>query len=87
MKAIVWSKNQCPYCDQAKALLKQKGKLGGLLGDIAKRNTLEMDKGLGNQLMGVATVNDGYRCHCSTLKCHRYPALSLSPLQAVYAVW
>lgn len=25
MKAIVWSKNQCPYCDQAKALLKQRG--------------------------------------------------------------
>jgi glutaredoxin 3 len=25
MKAIVWSKNQCPYCDQAKALLKMKG--------------------------------------------------------------
>ena len=25
MKAIVWSKYQCPYCDQAKALLKQKG--------------------------------------------------------------
>lgn len=25
MKAIVWSKHQCPYCDQAKALLKQKG--------------------------------------------------------------
>ncbi len=25
MKAIVWSKNQCPYCDQAKALLTQKG--------------------------------------------------------------
>ena len=24
-KAIVWSKNQCPYCDQAKALLKMKG--------------------------------------------------------------
>ena len=24
-KAIVWSKNQCPYCDQAKALLKLKG--------------------------------------------------------------
>jgi len=23
-KAIVWSKNQCPYCDQAKALLKMK---------------------------------------------------------------
>ena len=25
MKAIVWSKNQCPYCDQAKNLLKMKG--------------------------------------------------------------
>jgi glutaredoxin 3 len=25
MKAIVWSKYHCPYCDQAKALLKQKG--------------------------------------------------------------
>jgi len=25
MTAIVWSKNQCPYCDQAKALLKMKG--------------------------------------------------------------
>jgi glutaredoxin 3 len=25
MKAIVWSKEQCPYCDQAKALLTQKG--------------------------------------------------------------
>jgi glutaredoxin len=25
MKAIVWSKYQCPYCDQAKALLNQKG--------------------------------------------------------------
>ena len=25
MKAIVWSKYNCPYCDQAKALLKQKG--------------------------------------------------------------
>jgi len=25
MKAIVWSKDQCPYCDQAKALLKIKG--------------------------------------------------------------
>jgi glutaredoxin len=23
-KAIVWSKYNCPYCDQAKALLKQK---------------------------------------------------------------
>ena len=33
--AVVWSKNQCPYCDQAKALLKAKGiafeekKIGG----------------------------------------------------------
>jgi glutaredoxin len=25
MKAIVWSKNHCPYCDQAKALLTLKG--------------------------------------------------------------
>ena len=25
MKAIVWSKYQCPYCDQAKALLTQRG--------------------------------------------------------------
>jgi glutaredoxin len=25
MKAIVWSKNQCPFCDQAKSLLKLKG--------------------------------------------------------------
>jgi glutaredoxin 3 len=25
MKAIVWSKNSCPYCVQAKALLTQKG--------------------------------------------------------------
>jgi glutaredoxin len=24
MKAIVWSKNQCPYCEQAKSLLKMK---------------------------------------------------------------
>lgn len=24
-KAIVWSKYQCPYCDQAKALLNSKG--------------------------------------------------------------
>jgi glutaredoxin 3 len=23
MKAVVWSKYNCPYCDQAKALLKQ----------------------------------------------------------------
>ena len=25
MKAILWSKYYCPYCDQAKALLKQQG--------------------------------------------------------------
>ena len=25
MKAIVWSKTHCPYCDQAKALLTSKG--------------------------------------------------------------
>jgi len=25
MKATVWSKNQCPFCVQAKALLNQKG--------------------------------------------------------------
>lgn len=25
MKAVVWSKDHCPFCDQAKALLKQKG--------------------------------------------------------------
>ena len=25
MKAIVWSKNNCPYCDQAKALLLARG--------------------------------------------------------------
>ena len=25
MKAIVWSKYHCPYCDQAKALLNQRG--------------------------------------------------------------
>jgi glutaredoxin len=25
MKAVVWSKPACPYCDQAKALLKMKG--------------------------------------------------------------
>ena len=24
MKALVWSKDLCPYCDRAKALLKQK---------------------------------------------------------------
>lgn len=25
MKAVVWSKDNCPYCDQAKTLLKMKG--------------------------------------------------------------
>jgi glutaredoxin len=25
MKAVVWSNSNCPYCEQAKALLKQKG--------------------------------------------------------------
>jgi glutaredoxin len=25
MKATIWSKYHCPYCDQAKALLQQKG--------------------------------------------------------------
>ena len=25
MKAIIWSKYHCPFCDQAKALLKQRG--------------------------------------------------------------
>jgi glutaredoxin len=25
MKAVVWSRPACPYCDQAKALLKMKG--------------------------------------------------------------
>jgi len=25
LKAVVWSKYNCPYCDQAKSLLKQKG--------------------------------------------------------------
>lgn len=25
MKAVVWSKYNCPYCDQAKALLTQQG--------------------------------------------------------------
>jgi glutaredoxin 3 len=25
MKAVVWSKYNCPFCDQAKALLNQKG--------------------------------------------------------------
>lgn len=25
MQAVLWSKYHCPYCDQAKALLKQKG--------------------------------------------------------------
>ena len=25
MKALIWSKDMCPYCDRAKALLTQKG--------------------------------------------------------------
>lgn len=25
MKAVVWSKDNCPYCEQAKGLLKMKG--------------------------------------------------------------
>jgi len=25
MTVVVWSRNECPYCDQAKALLKSKG--------------------------------------------------------------
>jgi glutaredoxin 3 len=25
MKAVIWSKYNCPYCDQAKALLAQRG--------------------------------------------------------------
>ena len=25
MKAVVWSKNSCPFCDQAKNLLKARG--------------------------------------------------------------
>jgi len=25
MKALVWSKDMCPYCERAKILLKQKG--------------------------------------------------------------
>ena len=25
MTAIIWSKDNCPYCDQAKALMTQKG--------------------------------------------------------------
>lgn len=25
MKAVIWSKYHCPYCEQAKAFLKQKG--------------------------------------------------------------
>lgn len=25
MKAVLWSKYQCPFCDQAKKLLEQKG--------------------------------------------------------------
>jgi glutaredoxin len=44
MKAVVWSKEQCPFCDQAKALLKMKGiefeerKVGG---DWTKEQLLE----------------------------------------------
>ena len=25
MNAVIWSKDMCPYCERAKALLKQKG--------------------------------------------------------------
>ena len=25
MQAVIWSKDHCPYCDQAKALLSQRG--------------------------------------------------------------
>jgi glutaredoxin 3 len=44
MKAVVWSKDQCPFCEQAKALLKMKGieieerKVGG---DWTKEQLLE----------------------------------------------
>jgi glutaredoxin len=44
MKAVVWSKDHCPFCDQAKALLKMKGiefeerKVGG---DWTKEQLLE----------------------------------------------
>jgi glutaredoxin 3 len=44
MKAVVWSKDNCPFCDQAKALLKMKGieieerKVGG---DWTKEQLLE----------------------------------------------
>ena len=44
MKAVVWSKDACPFCDQAKALLKMKGiefeerKVGG---DWTKEQLLE----------------------------------------------
>ena len=44
MKAVVWSKDSCPFCDQAKALLKMKGiefeerKVGG---DWTKEQLLE----------------------------------------------
>jgi glutaredoxin len=44
MKAVVWSKEQCPFCDQAKVLLKMKGiefeerKVGG---DWTKEQLLE----------------------------------------------
>lgn len=35
MKAIVWSKDACPYCDQAKNLLKLKGV------EIEERNIMQ----------------------------------------------
>jgi glutaredoxin len=44
MKAVIWSKDACPFCDQAKALLKMKGiefeerKVGG---DWTKEQLLE----------------------------------------------
>lgn len=44
MKAVVWSKEQCPFCEQAKTLLKMKGiefeerKVGG---DWSKEQLLE----------------------------------------------
>lgn len=44
MKAVVWSKDDCPFCDRAKALLTMKGiayeerKVGG---DYTKEQLLE----------------------------------------------
>lgn len=44
-KAVVWSKNQCPYCDQAKALLKSRGiefeERNIMTGTWTKENLLE----------------------------------------------